>query len=71
MGVTETSPSSCGETVRERTKQVEELILIASNGPRLGGLMHGYTSWDALNTDKCQICVRATAEAGWNIADVG
>jgi hypothetical protein len=30
-----------------RLKQDEELALIASNGPRLGGSTHGYTSWDA------------------------
>jgi hypothetical protein len=33
--------------VRARLKQVEELAPIASNGPRLGGSTHGYTSWDA------------------------
>jgi hypothetical protein len=38
-------PPSRGETTRERTKQVGELTPIASNGPRLGGSTHGYTSW--------------------------
>jgi hypothetical protein len=37
-------PPSRGGTMRERSKQVEELTLIASNGPRLGGSTHGYTS---------------------------
>jgi hypothetical protein len=31
-------------TARERSKQVGELTLITSNGPRLGGSTHGYTS---------------------------
>jgi hypothetical protein len=44
-------PPSRGETTRERTKQVEEIIPIASNGPRLGGSMHGYTSRGAPNAD--------------------
>jgi hypothetical protein len=35
--------------VRERIKQVEELTLIASNGPRLEGSTHGYTSWGVPN----------------------
>jgi hypothetical protein len=34
-------------------KQVRELAAIASNGPRLGGSTHGYTSWDTQNTDEC------------------
>jgi hypothetical protein len=47
-------PLSRGETARERTKQVEELVPIASNGPRLGGSMHGYTSWGAPNIDNAK-----------------
>jgi hypothetical protein len=35
--------------VRVRLKQDEELAPITSNGPRLGGSTHGYTSWDAPN----------------------
>jgi hypothetical protein len=31
-------------TVRARLKQDGELTPIASNGPRIGGLTHGYTS---------------------------
>jgi hypothetical protein len=54
MGVTETSPSARGETARERTKQVEELTPIASNGPRLGGSTYGYTSWGAPNADNAK-----------------
>jgi hypothetical protein len=37
-------PPSRGGTVRARLKQDEELAPIASNGPRLGGSTHGYTS---------------------------
>jgi hypothetical protein len=44
-------PPSRRETTRERTKQVEELVLITSNGPRLGGSTHSYTSWGAPNAD--------------------
>jgi hypothetical protein len=47
-------PPSRGETARERTKQVEELAPIASNGPRLGGSTHGYTSWGAPNADNAK-----------------
>jgi hypothetical protein len=47
-------PPSRGDTARERTKQVKELVPIASNGPRLGGSMHGYTSWDARMRDKAK-----------------
>jgi hypothetical protein len=38
-------PPSRGETTRGRAKQVEELVPIASNGPRPEGSTHGYTSW--------------------------
>jgi hypothetical protein len=37
-------PLSRGGTARERSNQVEELTPITSNGPRLGGLTHYYTS---------------------------
>jgi hypothetical protein len=37
-------PPSHGGTTRERLNQVEELSPITSNGPRLRGSMHGYTS---------------------------
>jgi hypothetical protein len=43
-GLRKPHPPSRGGTVRERSKQVEELTPIASNGPRLGGSTHGYTS---------------------------
>jgi hypothetical protein len=48
MGVAETSPSVLrrdGEGALK--KQVVELYPITLNGPRLGGLTHGYTSWIA------------------------
>jgi hypothetical protein len=44
-------PPSRGGTARERSKQVEEPAPIASNGPRLGGSTHGYTSWGASNAN--------------------
>jgi hypothetical protein len=52
-----------------RLEQDGELVPIASNGPRLGGSTHGYTSGGAPNA-------RATSrahviEAGCNIADAG
>jgi hypothetical protein len=59
MGVAATHPPSRGGTIRERSKQVEELTLISSNKPRLGGSAHDYTSWDAPNVDDSGY-VRAT-----------
>jgi hypothetical protein len=50
-GLRKSHPPPRGETARERIKQVEELAPIASNGPRLGSLTHGYTTWGAPNTD--------------------
>jgi hypothetical protein len=44
MGVAETSPPTRGGTARERSKQDEELTPFASNGPKLGGSTHSYTS---------------------------
>jgi hypothetical protein len=55
--------------VRARSKQDGELALITSNGPRLGGSTHGYTSWGAPNA-RSTSHARVT-EAGWNIADAG
>jgi hypothetical protein len=46
-GLRKPHPPSRGGTARVRLKQDEELAPIASNGPRLGGSTHGYTSWDA------------------------
>jgi hypothetical protein len=54
---------------RARLEQDGELAPIASNGPRLGGSMHGYTSWGAPNA-RVTCHVRAT-EAGLNIANAG
>jgi hypothetical protein len=39
-------------------KQVVKLYPIASNGPRLGGLTHGYTSLDCTRRRQCQRRVR-------------
>jgi hypothetical protein len=48
-------------------KQVVELYPITSNGPRLGGSTHGYTSWIAPAAGSANsACVTV---AGWNIAD--
>jgi hypothetical protein len=47
---------------RARLKQDEELAPIASNGPRLGGSMRGYTSWDAQNAK--DISCACVTEAG-------
>jgi hypothetical protein len=62
MGVAETSPSvprRDGEGAIK--KQVVELYPIASNGPRLGGLTHGYTSWIAPAADSASsACVTET-----------
>jgi hypothetical protein len=49
MGVAETSPSVPQRDGEGTYKLVRELAPIASNGPRLGGLTHGYTSWGAPN----------------------
>jgi hypothetical protein len=52
-----------------RLKQDGELTPIVSNGPRLGGSTHSYTSWGAQNA---RVTSHARAiEAGWNIADAG
>jgi hypothetical protein len=62
MGVAETSPSVPRRAARARLKQDEELAPIASNGPRLGGSTHGYTSWDAPNAK--DISCACVTEAG-------
>jgi hypothetical protein len=51
MGVAETSPSVPRKDGEGTYKLVGEPAPIASNGPRLGGSMHGYTSWGAPNAD--------------------
>jgi hypothetical protein len=51
MGVAETSPSVPRRDGEGAYKLVEEPVPIASNGPRLGGSTHGYTSWGAPNAD--------------------
>jgi hypothetical protein len=68
-GVVETSPSAPRRDGEGALKQDGELTPIASNGPRLGGSTHGYTSWGAPNArSTSHACV---TEAGWNIADAG
>jgi hypothetical protein len=51
MGVAETSPSVLRRDGEGTYKLLGEPALIASNGPRLGGSTHGYTSWGAPNAD--------------------
>jgi hypothetical protein len=46
-GLRRPHPPSRGGMARAHLKQDEEFAPIASNGPRLGGSAHGYTSWDA------------------------
>jgi hypothetical protein len=48
-GLWKPPPPSRGGTARAHLKQDGELAWIASNGPRLGGSAHGYTSWGAPN----------------------
>jgi hypothetical protein len=54
MGVAETSPSVPWKDGEGTYKLVGEPTLIASNGPRLGGSTHGYTSWGAPNADNAK-----------------
>jgi hypothetical protein len=61
-GLRRPHPPSRGGTARVRLKQDEELAPIASNGPRLGGSTHGYTSWDAPNAK--DISCACVTEAG-------
>jgi hypothetical protein len=51
MGVAETSPSVPRTDGEEAYKLVGDPVPIASNGPRLGGSTHCYTSWGAPNAD--------------------
>jgi hypothetical protein len=58
MGVAETSPSVSRRDNEGTYKLVGEPAPIASNGPRLGGSTHGYTSWGAPNADDARyVCV--------------
>jgi hypothetical protein len=51
MGVAETSPSVPRRDGEGMYKLVGEPVPITSNGPRLRGSTHGYTSWGAPNAD--------------------
>jgi hypothetical protein len=69
MGVWKPHPLPRGGAERARLTQDGELAPIASNGPRLGGSTHGYTSWRAPNA---RVASHACAtEASWNITDAG
>jgi hypothetical protein len=61
MGVVETSPSVPQRDGEGAFKIRGELASIASNGPRLGGSTHGYTSWGAPNA-KCTSRARVTED---------
>jgi hypothetical protein len=45
-------------------KQVGEPTPIASSGPRLRGLTHGYTSWVCTEPRRISMLAHGTAEAG-------
>jgi hypothetical protein len=60
MGVAETSPSVPRRDGEGTYKQVGELALIASNGPRLGCSTHSYTSW------KCTEHIRMSNTCAWH-----
>jgi hypothetical protein len=60
-------PPSHRGTAWARLEQDREPAPIASNGPRLEGSTHSYTSWGAPNA-KGTSHARVT-EAGWNIVD--
>jgi hypothetical protein len=59
MGVAETSPSVPRRDGEGTYKLVRESATIASNGPRLGGSTHGYTSWGAPNADNAKYALVA------------
>jgi hypothetical protein len=63
MGVAETSPSVPRRDGEGTYKQVGEPALIASNGPRLGGSTHGYTSWICTEREQTSTHAHDTAEA--------
>jgi hypothetical protein len=71
MGVAETSPSVPRRDGEGTYKLVGEPALIASTGPRLGGLDARLHLLGCTKRRRCQIRARDTAEAGWNIADAG
>jgi hypothetical protein len=64
MGVVDASPPVSRKDSEGAYEQDGEHDPIASNGPRLGGSTHGYTSW--VCTEHKQVSVRAhvTVEAG-------
>jgi hypothetical protein len=65
MGVAETSPSVSRRDGEGMFKLVGEPAPITSNGPRLGGSTHGYTSWGAPNADDARyVCVASPRPAG-------
>jgi hypothetical protein len=55
-GLWKPDPPSRGGTTRVRLKQDGELAPITSNGPRLGGSTHSYTSWGAPNVKGTVVC---------------
>jgi hypothetical protein len=68
-GGVETSPSVSRRGGEGAFRARRRARPITSNGPRLGGSTHGYTSWGAPNARGTgRACV---TEAGCNIADAG
>jgi hypothetical protein len=57
MGAADTSPPVPRSDGEGTYGKVGELDPIASNGPRLGGSMRGYTSWTC--TKRTQASIRA------------
>jgi hypothetical protein len=64
MGVVDTSPPVPRKHDGGAYGQYGELAPIASNGPRLRGSMHGYTSWICAEHRRVSIRAHGTAEAG-------
>jgi hypothetical protein len=64
MGVVDTSPPVPRKDGEGAHEQDKEHALIASNGPRLGGSTHGYTSWICTERGRVSIRAHGTVEAG-------
>jgi hypothetical protein len=63
MGVAEPSPSVPRKDGEGTYKLVGELAPITSNGPRLEGSTHDFTSWGAPNADDARyVCVALPSE---------
>jgi hypothetical protein len=63
MGVVDTAPPVPRKDGEGEYEQDGEHVPIASNGPRLGGSMHGYTSWICTKCIQMSIRAHGTTEA--------